>query len=272
MEHDMKDVVVNYIMQEEFGAFGFTSHQYPNAIGMWPNEQESLLWLALNAPLGNFMEIGSFCGGSAVLLCLAATHDRMKKRKVYSVDRTFTNWNKAFDRNVYRVGGFEDISVKLECDSAELDKHYNGNPLSLAFIDGWHSFAAVLRDFNTINKWLVPGGYAVFHDVAPQPYKVGDIERYYDRAKANFNQWTAKPLDVWSRKDVSLQEYHQSETEQDFFLDEAVAYIIKEYKFDLVHIPVLDGSTHFDRVPVYKHGTTSPYHGLVAIQKRSDSL
>ena len=73
-----------------FKRFGIKPHQLPNAIGMWPNEQECLLWCALNSNLeDNWMEIGSFCGGSAVLLCLARRLTNNKPNSVYSVDCDF---------------------------------------------------------------------------------------------------------------------------------------------------------------------------------------
>jgi predicted O-methyltransferase YrrM len=254
-------------LMEQFSSFGFTSHQYPNAIGLWPNEQESLLWLALNSPAGNFMEIGSFCGGSAVLLCLVRRMMGVGPT-VFSVDRTFSDWGNAFNRNVYRVGKFKDISKQIECDSNELDKYYDNSPLSFVFIDGWHSFSAVLRDFEKVCPWLVPGAIVAFHDTAPQPYKKGQIEHYYRRAVENYKEWTQVELPVWQGS-VSVKEYHESEKSQDFLIDEALAYLLKTHNCQLVNIPVIDGSTHFDRVPVYRHGSTSPYHGLAAIQMPS---
>lgn len=263
----MHEESIKKIMRDKFEPFGFESHKYPNAIGLWPNEQESLLWLALNAdPTGNLLEIGSFCGGSAVLMCLAKKF-LCAKGSVISVDRTFNGWNNAFNRNVYRVGKFDDISIKIQCDSGILNKYYSGSPLSLAFIDGWHSFKAAYRDFITVNEWLLPGGYVAFHDVAPQPYKNGQIDYYYQRAKDNYKEWTDESLEIWDGKDQNIANYHESESKQNFMLDEVVAFIINEFDFELVDIPVLDGSTHFDRVTTYRHGSTSPYHALVAIRK-----
>ena len=185
---------------------------------------------------------------------------------VYSVDRTFAGWNGAYRRNVFRVGQFHNLAIPLECDSALLDQHYPGEPLSLAFIDGWHSFQAVLRDFEMVNRWLVPGGYVAFHDVAPQPYQPGQINAFYQEALHHREEWLAEELEMWSGSGRE-GEYHLSESRQDFRIDEAVAVILHEHSFELVDIPVLDGSHHLDRVREYRRGTTSPYHGLVALRK-----
>lgn len=262
----MYEKEIKQIIKKDFEPFGFESHKYPNAIGLWPNEQESLLWFALNSdPKYNFLEIGSFCGGSAVLMCLARRFLNAGP-SVVSVDRTFTSWNNAFNRNLYRVGRFDDISVKVQCDSQFLKDNYSGEPISLAFIDGWHSFKAAYNDFLTINNWLVKGGFVVFHDVAPQPYKDGQIEHFYNRALENFDEWMNEELPIYEG-DLQLSQYHQLEKRQNFMIDEVVAYIINKHQFKLVDIPVLDGSVHFDKVPEYKHGTTSPYHGMVGLLK-----
>ncbi len=263
---------------------------YPNAIGLWPEEQLSLLWLALNATAGNFLEIGSFCGGSAVLLNIARRVNCDGPHTI-CVDRTFTGWNNAFQKNVFRVGKFKDICTTLEIDSADLQSHYKhqfaGQPITLAFIDGWHSFAAILRDFEQIEPFLVTGSFVVFHDVAKQPYSLETLGEFTDRALKYKEEWTAAPLDKWSGKNLGVAEYHQSEAQQDFLLDEAVAYILhsnshKEVRYEdgsvrcQEHEPIYElvslPSDHYkcdhrDMAGEYVHGRTSPYHGLVALRK-----
>lgn len=260
----MYEVESKKIVRERFPRFGFESHQYPNAIGMWPNEQESLVWAALNAEAGSWMEIGSFCGGSAVLLCLARRYHNLGPA-VYSVDRNFDGWRGAFDRNVYKIGKFDDISVKIACDSRNLQKNYRGDSLSLVFIDGWHSFDGVLSDYNQVKPFLTENALLVFHDTAPQPYKPGQLDQYAKKAEVLLTK-DVEQVEI-DRQYKTLADYHASEAEQDFLIDEALAHIAKTEGFEYVPIPILDGVTHFDRVPIYKHGTTSPYHGLVILRK-----
>ncbi len=236
------------------------------------------------------MEIGSFCGGSAALLCIARK-ERALGPTVVCVDRTFSGWNNAFKKNIFRVGKFTDICSTLEIDSADLQSHYKdkfaSKPISLAFIDGWHSFSAILRDFQQIEPFLIEGAFVVFHDVAPQPYNYEDLANFTDRALKYKEQWTAAPLDKWAGKNLSQAEYHQSEAQQDFLLDEAVAYILhsgshkliqyednsigyqeREPIYELVKLPAEHYKCdHRDMAGEYVHGRTSPYHGLVALRK-----
>ena len=247
---------------EEFADFKFESHRYPNPIGLWPNEQESLVWLALEAdPSLDWIEIGAFCGGSACLLCLSRLYQNAGP-SVISVDHDFTHSNGAFDKNVYFKGGFGEIHRSIRCNSKDFLTKYTGQA-SFGFIDGWHSFSAVLADALTLDSVMAPGGILAIHDCAPQPYSKQQLAFYYEKSK---HLSRASDLEqVGPAEDK--ESYHESEANQDFFVDEAVAVLINEYNYQLIDIPVLDGSTHFDRVPIYKHGTTSPYHGLVGLRK-----
>lgn len=258
--------IVNKVMNK-FDTFGFVEHNYPNAIGMWKEEQASLVYTAtLSDPNYNWIEIGSFMGGSAVLLCIAR---RLlgNKPKVVSVDIDFSGFQGAFKRNVYRIGKFNDIHESIECSSFDLPSYYN-EPLSLAFIDGWHSFKGVMTDFNHVNKLLVPGGIVLFHDTFPQPYKDNDIDNFYKKCMENYETLMSENLP--SGKFSSSSKYHEAEKQQNFMIDEAIAHILHNLNFELVELPTINGQTHFDRVKEYKHGTTSPYPGIVAIRKIGD--
>jgi predicted O-methyltransferase YrrM len=91
------NTVVDNII-DEFDRFGILPHSLPNAIGMWPNEQECLVWCALQAdPFYNWLEVGSFCGGSAILLALVKQKRGNGKYKLFSVGN---NFNPLFDYNV----------------------------------------------------------------------------------------------------------------------------------------------------------------------------
>jgi len=264
--------IVNRVM-DRFDAFGFKEHMYPNAIGMWKEEQSSLVYACTLAdPNKDWIEIGSFMGGSAVLMCLA-------KRaiggigKVISVDIDFSAFQGAFNRNVYRVGKFQDIHSKLEMSSFELAdtiKNLNGTKYepkySLAFIDGWHSFKGVLTDFNTIDEYMGPGGIVLFHDTYPQPYPEGKLLEFTINMYKHYDEWWSEEL-PGNNKFTSQQEYYQAEKKQNFRIDEAIAFILEKRPYELISLPTIHGQTHFDRVKEYIHGTTSPYPGIVAIRK-----
>lgn len=233
-----------YSLIYKFRSFGILSHWMPNAIGLWPNEQECLLWLILNSNIeSSWMEIGSFCGGSAVLMCLARQTLTGNKPAVYSVDCDFNKYG-MFDRNVYEMGGFSAISRKIECDSNELDKHYDGEPLSFVFIDGFHSFKQVVNDFNTVKPWLTNDAMVAFHDVSPDLGK--NVSRSYNYEEL-FNS-----------------------NEEDFRLDEAITYILNNNNFELIDIPVKKQIGHFQETELksWVRGKTSPFNALAAIRRK----
>lgn len=249
-----------------YSSFGFTSHQYPNVAGMWKEEMESLVWLCEQAPQGSFMEIGSHCGSSAVLMCLAREYLDLGPT-VYSVDLNFDAFNGMFKRNVYKVGKFNDIHKMIQCNSKRLRLHYDEKPLSLCLVDGWHSYKGVLNDFEQIEQYLVDGSYVVFHDVPPRDEKGGwDIDYYFNRQKEHRFEWLNSEIPDLDTTD--LTKYHGAEGNQDFFIMEAITYIMKSYNYRMIDIPIPAYTPHFDRTGgPYVHGRTSPYHGLCAIQK-----
>ena len=214
-----------YSLIYKFRSFGILSHWLPNAIGLWPNEQECLLWMVLNSDTeADWMEIGSFCGGSAVLMCLARQTLVGNRPSVYSVDCDFDKHG-MFDQNVYEMGGFNGLSKKIECDSNELDRYYNGEPLSFVFIDGFHSFKQVVNDFEKVKPWLTDDAIVAFHDVSPDLHE--NINKSYD-----------------------YENLFES-NEEDFRLDEAVTYIVNNSDFELLDITVKKESTATNLVEDY---------------------
>jgi len=252
----------------QFKRFGIKPHSLPNAIGMWPNEQECLAWCALNVnPNHNFMEIGSFCGGSAVLLALCKRLTSNKPNSIYSVDCDFEKYqamsgsqaysnDKAmamFEYNVYKIGKFNDLCKQLVCYSDDIPKHYtvkffNEEQIGFLFIDGFHSFAQVVKDFTTVKPFLAEDAIVAFHDVSPE-------------IKERLND------------EVDFESLFKSTTE-DFRLDEAINYILKNNKdFTFLDIPVKRNIRHFKETHLtnWVRGTTSPFNSFAAIRRTNES-
>jgi hypothetical protein len=64
-------------------------------------------------------------------------------------------------------------------------KNCNISPLALAFIDGWHSYDQVKKDFYNTLKYLVKDGYIFLHDTWPPNHEewidenhCGDVYRF----------------------------------------------------------------------------------------------
>lgn len=235
--------MVNDIISK-FEKFGIISHGLPNAIGLWPNEQECLVWTALQASqLYDWMEIGSFCGGSTILLALAK-----QRENVIAVDKSF---NPMFDFNVFTRGKLHDKVVKLECDSCDILKYYD-NKISFLFIDGYHSFIKIMDEFRLLRDIMTTDCIIAFHDVSPNMVEHDEkyINKCYEAAVCNYS-------------------FLSNDTSENFRVDEAIAMICKEYGYTIMDIPIRDNKTYFKetRLKEWVRGTTSPFNAFTAIQR-----
>jgi len=155
-------------------------------------EADCLYELALFASKeGPCLEIGSYCGKSAVYIGSAC---KVNRSVLFSIDhhcgseeqqpgeayfdpdlldketgkidtlrtfrKTITDFN--LENTVIPVIGRSEI-VGRTWQTA----------LSFVFIDGSHTYESVLTDYQIWSKHLIVGGYLVFHDIFPDPAKGG---------------------------------------------------------------------------------------------------
>ena len=122
----------------------------------------------------DIVEIGSYHGKSTVLFgtilkALAPggkihaidPHDG----KQGAVDRglqTFPPSYEHFRRNLLQAGVTDNVVV-LRNSVAQVRWE---RPIQVLFVDGLHDYAHVSADFRHFSDWIVPGGWAVFHDYA----------------------------------------------------------------------------------------------------------
>jgi len=153
-----------------------------------PEEGERLYELALEAAdTGPCLEIGSYCGKSAVYLGNAC---KAKQSTLFSIDHHRGSEEQQpgelyfdaelFDPFLYRVdtlGRFRqtldkaelaDVVVPLAAASAVVARNW-ATPLGLVFIDGGHAADTVLTDYEQWQPHVLPGGYLLFHDIYPDP-------------------------------------------------------------------------------------------------------
>jgi predicted O-methyltransferase YrrM len=262
----MNDLLENIL--DHYEIFNFKSHQLPNAVGMWPNELKYLATLAMSVPEGHFLEIGSFCGGSAALLALVRQYQN-RGPFLFCNDINFSAFGGAFRKNLYKVGKLDKLVQEIECNSKNLDEVFRlmnslqTLNLSFCWLDGFHSYKAVLTEFEAIRPYLVPDSIIAFHDAPPRPYNMEEAER---RALSYHDRWMAEEIpDVDS---ANLEAYFAAEKQQNFFILEAVAYILNQYpEFSLLEMHTQFECDHTDRTGPYKHGSTSPNNAICAIQK-----
>ena len=140
---------------------------------------------------GPCLEVGSYCGKSAVYLGTACkendtvlfsidhhrgSEEQQKGEEYFDPDLydaqaqcvdTFR-----FFRSTLEKFGLADAVVPLVCKSGVAAKKWS-TPLSLVFIDGGHSFETAFNDYNCWAHHILPGGFLVIHDIFPNPEEGG---------------------------------------------------------------------------------------------------
>ena len=138
-------------------------------------------------PHGPVLEVGTYCGKSAVYLGAAA---RAVGGVVITVDhhrgseenqpgwehhdpalvdaRTGRIDTLPFFRRTLADAGLEDVVVGVVGDSATVSALWR-TPLSMLFIDGGHGDEPAHADYAGWAPWLMPGGVLAIHDVFPDP-------------------------------------------------------------------------------------------------------
>ncbi len=153
------------------------------------------------AAAGPVLEIGSYCGKSTIYLAAAA---RAAGQLVVTLDhhRGSEEHQPGWEyhdpalvdpgtgrldtlprlRATLAAAGIEDQVVVVVGRSAEVARLWR-LPLGLVFIDGGHTDAAAVTDYEGWAPWVAPGGALAIHDVFPDPADGGQAPyRIYQRA------------------------------------------------------------------------------------------
>jgi len=151
-----------------------------------------LFELAVEAcSLGPCLEVGSFCGKSAIYLGVAC---KMKGRTLFTIDHHRGSEEQQpgqpyFDSDLFdsKTGLIDSLQYfRAMIQKAELEEtvvpmiaksHVVARDwttaLGLVFIDGGHSYEAVVTDYRCWHPHLLPGGFLVFHDIFLDPAEGG---------------------------------------------------------------------------------------------------
>jgi predicted O-methyltransferase YrrM len=138
-------------------------------------------------PHGPVLEVGTYCGKSAVYLGAAA---RAVGGVVFTVDhhrgseenqagwehhdpslldaRTGRMDTLPWFRRTVEEAGLEDVVVAVVGESATVAAHWR-TPLSMLFIDGGHGAEPAQADYTGWAPWVMSGGLLAIHDVFPDP-------------------------------------------------------------------------------------------------------
>ena len=136
---------------------------------------------------GPMLEVGSYCGKSAVYLGTAA---RAVGRVLYALDHhrgseeNQAGWEHhdsevvdpgigrmdtlPFFRRAVHEAGLEDVVVAVVGQSPTVARHWS-TPLAFVFIDGGHGEEPARLDYEGWAPHVAPGGTLAIHDVFPDP-------------------------------------------------------------------------------------------------------
>lgn len=161
------------------------------AKGFMPDEEGLALYRAgrraARSGLGPLLEVGTYCGKSAIYLGAAA---RAETSLLYTVDHhrgseeNQIGWQHhdptlvdphtgrmdtlpTFRRTLAEAG-LDDVVVAVVGDSSTVARHWS-TPLSLLFIDGGHGAEPAWADYRGWVPKVRPGGRLAIHDVFPDP-------------------------------------------------------------------------------------------------------
>lgn len=162
------------------------------AKGFMPEDEGQLLHrVALDRlPHGPALEVGTYCGKSAIYLGAAARAVGGAQAVVFTVDHhrgseeNQAGWEHhdatlvdpefgqmdtlpTFRRTVKRAD-LEPWVVAVIGQSTTVSTHWR-TPLSMLFIDGGHAEEHAQNDYSGWARWVMPDGLLVIHDVFPDP-------------------------------------------------------------------------------------------------------
>ncbi len=177
-----------------------------DAIGFMPDDEGLALHEAglAAAAAGPLLEIGSYCGKSAIYLGAAA---RARGSVLFTVDhhrgseenQPGWEWHDErfvdpvtgrFDtlpwfRQTIAAAGLDDVVIAVVGDSTTVARHW-ASPLGLVFIDGGHAHDVALRDYQGWAPHVAKTGRLVFHDVFEDPAAGGQAPfRVWQQAVAD---------------------------------------------------------------------------------------
>ena len=177
------------------------------------DEADQLFSLAHTASkMGPCLEIGSYCGKSAIYLGTACkennsvlfsldhhtgSEEQQPGQEYFDPDLLDKETGKIDTLRLFRktIEDFElgNAVIPVIGRSETVGRVWQ-TPLSLIFIDGSHAYESVLNDYKIWSKHLIVGGYLLFHDIFPDPAKGGQAPYQVYRRAVGSEHYEELPL------------------------------------------------------------------------------
>jgi predicted O-methyltransferase YrrM len=159
------------------------------ARGFMPPEEGLALYRTAcdYAAAGPICEVGTYCGKSTIYLAAAAAEAGQVVVTVdhhHGSEETQAGWEHhdpevvdprtgrmdtlPFFRATIEDAGLEENVIAVIGMSADVSRIWR-TPLGMLFIDGGHSEANVVTDYEGWAPWVTRGGALAFHDIFPDP-------------------------------------------------------------------------------------------------------
>lgn len=164
-------------------------NEIANIEGWFAKEDAKLLFETINKLKGSasMVEIGSWCGKSLIFSALAAINNGNNCKK-YSIDPFTTSKDEpngkyeTFIENLKKYDLLDKI-VHIKEKSNDIGEKFNDN-IEFLFIDGFHVYEYVKKDFELFSKHVIENGYILIHDIASW---FGPTQLVYDIAETSDN-------------------------------------------------------------------------------------
>jgi len=178
-----------------------------------PEEGQRLYEMAcLAARLGPCLEIGSYCGKSALYLGQACKENGAV---LFSIDhhrgseeqqpgeeyfdpslfdvRSYSVNTFGLFRKTLQMADLEETVVPIVAPSVVAAQAW-ATPLSLVFIDGGHAFSTVKTDYEVWVMHIKPGGYLLIHDIFEDPARGGQAPYEIYKIALSSGMFDALPM------------------------------------------------------------------------------
>jgi predicted O-methyltransferase YrrM len=155
-----------------------------------------LLALLREDPPRRVLEIGTARGGTFFMFCQVAD----PAARLVTIDLKLPPFVSTFGRKGQEICAIEADSHAAVTEMQVVD--FLGEPIDFLFIDGDHSYAGVVADFERYSPHLRDGGTVAFHDIVPDKGGdawAGDVPTFWQELKERDGWRCTEYVNSWDQ-------------------------------------------------------------------------